>query len=105
MILYKLEYLPVARRDILDITKYISQELKNPQAAEQLITSLVNKLDSLTEMPYIYPSFVPIRQLDKEYRKVRVGSYMIFYWVDEYTKVITIARVIYSKRDIENILI
>jgi plasmid stabilization system protein ParE len=45
--LYDLEYLPVARRDMLEITEYISQKLNNPAAAERLITALVEKAESL----------------------------------------------------------
>ena len=33
---YKLEYLPVAQRDMIEIVRYISEELKNPIAADRL---------------------------------------------------------------------
>ncbi len=102
--MYKLEYLPVARKDILDITKYISQDLKNPAAAEKLITNIIHKLENLTKLPYINPSYVPIRQLNKEYRKLIVKNFTVFYWVDEHAKVVTVARVIYSKRDFDKII-
>ena len=104
MILYKLEYLPVARKDILDIARYISQDLNNPTAAEELITTIVEKLEKLTELPYITPSYNPIRPLNNEYRRLMVKNYTAFYYVDECTKVITVARVVYSKRDFEKII-
>ena len=34
--MYKLEYLPVARKDMLEIVRYISRELQNPDAADRL---------------------------------------------------------------------
>ena len=34
--LYKLEYLPVARKDMIEIVRYISRELQNPDAADRL---------------------------------------------------------------------
>ena len=37
--LYKLEYLPVARKDMLEIVRYISRELQNPDAADRLAGS------------------------------------------------------------------
>ena len=101
--MYKLEYLPVARKDILDIARYISQDLNNPTAAEELITTIVEKLEKLTELPYITPSYNPIRPLNNEYRRLMVKNYTAFYYVDERTKVITVARVIYSKRDFDKI--
>ena len=34
-----------------------------------------------------------------EYRKTVVENYLMFYWVDEPGKTVTVARVIYGKRD------
>ncbi len=99
---YKLEYLPAARNDMLEIAKYISNELKNPGSAERIVTLLVGKSESLREMPYLNPQYIPIRPLEHEYRKAKVKNYLIFYWVDESEKKVTIARVIYSKRDYDD---
>ena len=35
--MYKLEYLPVARKDMIEIVRYISRELQNPDAAVRRI--------------------------------------------------------------------
>lgn len=99
--MYKLEYLPVARKDMLEIAKYISQDLCNPQAAERIITAIIEKLELLTEFPYINPIHRLIRPLSKEYRKFTVKNYTVFYFVDEHSKTIVVARVIYSKRDFD----
>ena len=40
--MYKLEYLPVARKDMIEIVRYISRELQNPDAADRLAVELVN---------------------------------------------------------------
>ena len=40
--MYKLEYLPVARKDMLEIVRYISRELQNPDAADRLAGEFVN---------------------------------------------------------------
>ena len=47
---YKLEYLPVAQRDMVEIVRYISGELQNPAAADRLAMELVNAAEAL---PYI----------------------------------------------------
>ena len=36
--MYTIEYLPIARRDMVDIAKYIGVKLANPDAAERLAT-------------------------------------------------------------------
>ena len=38
---YKLEYLPAARQDILDMVRYVSTQLQNPSAAARLAERLV----------------------------------------------------------------
>jgi len=97
--LYKLEYLPVARQDMIEIAQYISRELSNPMAAEQMAVELVEAGDRLAEIPYASPAYIPIRPLKREYRKLPVQNYLMFYWVNEAEKMVTVARVIYAKRD------
>ena len=77
--MYKIEYLPSALDDLKEIIGYIAHTLQNQKAAENLL-------------------------LIHEYRKLLVKNYFIFYWVDEKEKTITIARVIYARRNIGNLL-
>lgn len=102
--MYKLEYLPVARRDMIEIVRYIGQELQNPTAADQLAMELIEAGDSIPKFPYANPAFIPIRPLKHEYRKLLVQNYFMFYWVDEVKKLVTVARVVYARRDYERLL-
>ena len=97
--MYELEYLPAARQDMIDIVRYISDELGNPDAAERLAAELIEAGERLTEFPYAYPAYTPIRPLTREYRKLSVRNYLMFYSVSEEKKLVTVARVIYGKRD------
>ena len=45
--MYKLEYLPVARKDMLEIVRYIRGELQNPDAADRLAVELVDAAESV----------------------------------------------------------
>ena len=47
---------------------------------------------------------MPIRPLKHEYRKLRVRNYLVFYWVDEERKLVTVARMIYARRNYEGLL-
>ena len=102
--MYKLEYLPAARQDMMDIVRYISRELCNPQAAERLAMELIEAGNSIPGFPYSNPAYTPIRPLKHEYRKVLVKNYMIFYWIDEEKKTVVIYRVIYAKRKYTSLL-
>lgn len=102
--MYKLEYLPVARKDMIEIVRYISRELQNPDAADRLAVELVNAAESVLTFPYAAPSYQPIRLLKHEYRKILVQNYLMFYWVDEEERLVTVARVVYAKRDYGRLL-
>ena len=102
--MYTIEYLPIAGRDMVDIAKYIGVKLENPEAAERLAEKMIEAAEQLTYMPYKCPVYIPVKPLRHEYRKLIVQNYIMFYWVDEDKKRITIARVVYSGRDYENLL-
>ena len=53
--IYQLEYLPIARHDMVEIARYISLELSNPSAAEKLADEMIQAAESLTGFRYIYP--------------------------------------------------
>lgn len=102
--MYRLEYLPIARQDMIEIVRYISKDLQNPMAADQLATELIEAGDSILGFPYANPAYMPIRPLKHEYRKLLVQNYFMFYWVDEKKRLITVARVVYAKRDYEHLI-
>lgn len=102
--MYKTEYLPSARRDMSEIVRYISGVLKNPAAAERLAEELVAEGERLAVFPYANPSYLPLKPLKHEYRKAKVRGYLMFYWVEEEKKRVTVARVIYAGRDHERLL-
>ncbi len=102
--MYTIEYLPIAKSDMVDIAKYIGVKLENPEAAERLAEKMIEAAEKLTDMPYKCPVYIPVKPLRHEYRKLIVQNYIMFYWVDEDKKRITIARVVYTGRDYENLL-
>lgn len=99
--MYKLEYLPIAKDDMLEAVKYIADELKNPIAAQALANDFISAAERLLEIPYANNVYTPLKPLDLEYRRTIVNIYLMFYTVDEQKKAVTIMRVIYSGRDIE----
>jgi len=102
--IYSLEYLPIALQDLIDIIKYISHDLANPAAAERLASDLVEAANRLLDFPYAAPVHHPAKPLEKEYRRALVKNYFVFYSVDEILKLITVARVIYARRNYGKLL-
>ena len=79
--MYSLEYLPIARRDLVEAVSYISHDLGSPEAALRLA-----------------------EEVEREYRKLLVENFFLFYWVDEQRRLVTVARVIYARRDYGKLL-
>ena len=103
--MYSLEYLPQAMQDMTDIARYIGIELSNPTAAEKLAEELVEAGEKLVDFPYKNRVYQPIRPLKCEYRGQVVQNYILFYSVDEVQKMVTIARVIYARRDYRKLFV
>jgi len=102
--MYKLEYLPRALQDMADIVRYISHELSNPIAADKLASEMIAAADKLVDFPYKNRVYQPIRLLKQEYRGQIVQNYILFYYVNEEQKLVTIARAIYARRDYGKLL-
>lgn len=102
--MYSLEFLSVAKNDMLEIVKYISNELKNPVAAQNLADDFISAAERLCEFPYANNVYTPLKPLELEYRRIIVNNYLMFYTVSEETKTVTIMRIIYAKRDINSVI-
>ena len=96
--MYNVEYLPSAVQDMVEIVLYIARELNNPAAAERIAERLAEAGESLRDFPYAQPAYTPLRPLKHEYR------HALFYWVSETEKRVTIARVVYARRDYTKLL-
>jgi len=97
--MYQLDYLPIAIEDMTEIIKYISRVFCNPTAAESLSSEMIKAADRIKVFPYSNSVHFTIKPLKREYRKLIVQNYIMLYWVDEKEKCVTIARVIYARRD------
>jgi plasmid stabilization system protein ParE len=98
----KPHYLPLALDDLKGIVRYIANELEAPKAAENFIIKIDKEVNKLTKNPYRCHVYITAEKLKHEYRVLHVNNYSIFY-VAENEK-IEIHRVIYSKRNIQQLL-
>lgn len=110
--MYRIEYLPAALDDLKEIVVYIAETLENPKAALNLSQEIVERVERLAYFPYSAPAYFPIRPLSHEYRRLQVKNYYVFYWVDdsseqdnEIVNTVTIARIIYVRRNIKMLLV
>ncbi len=102
--MYKLEFLPIAKKDVDNIIYYISNNLKNITAARKLRDLFVDSIDKILEFPYDNPIYQQVNFLKNEYRSFKVKNFLMFYTINEQDRIITIVRVLYRKMDISKIL-
>lgn len=93
-----------AQRDLLDIFDYIAFELREPESASLLLSKIRSKVNSLDEFPERNNI---ISEPKYELQKIRwcpVENYIAFYQVSEIQNQVYILRVLYKKRNWEQLL-
>lgn len=102
--MYEIIYLPVAKQDILENMRYISDVLKSPKAANDLLDELDHSISLLEELPYAHKIYRPVKPLEDEYHMLQVKNYAVIYVVIEQQKRVEIRRIIYAKMDLNKII-
>jgi len=99
---HKLKYLPLAQKDLRNITSYIVDNLKAPEAAMDLVDTLDNSISRLQQFPYSCKLYQAIEPLETEYRMLSVKNYIVFYVVTEHE--VEIHRIIYAKMNLVSLI-
>ena len=101
---YQVVYTPQAYEDIISIYNYIAFELKSKQnAAGQVnrIRDAIRKLDTLPERHEVV-DWEPWMSMGMH--KLPVDNYIVFYLVDSQDQIVTVNRIFYGGRNIEEIV-
>jgi toxin ParE1/3/4 len=94
-----------AYRDILDTAVYISKELFDSEAATKLVDEMYRTIASLSEMPERHQLIEDnLYIIPKGMRRIGVKNYSIFYTCSEDDLEVRIWRVVYNKREWQNLL-
>lgn len=93
-----------AAADLDGIFDYIANDLKEPIIAERICNSIEKAARSLAQNPMRH-AVVP----DEPYaslgvRPLPVENYTVYYIVDEQTKAVHILRVLYNRREWQNLI-
>ena len=82
---YKIKYLPLA---VQDLNRYLSEFY--PKTASRILKEMREKITKLGDTP----KMCEIYRLDPTYRRMVVDQYLVFYRVNDETKVVEIYRVL-----------
>ena len=90
--------------DLRGILRYITGTLKEPVTAQRIYSSIKEQIMTLSHMPLRYAlvndDFFATRGL----RKMSAENYSVFYVADETKNEAHVLRVLYNRRDWQNLL-
>ena len=93
---YKLLYLPLFEQDLIQTISYITNVLKNTDAAEKLVNDIEDAIQERLEYPLAFEPF-PSKKRDYPYYRIYIRNYVIYYVVIE--DVMEVRRFLYGARD------
>lgn len=93
---YKLRYLPLFEQDLIQTVSYITNVLKNTDAAEKLVNDIEDAIQERLEYPLAFEPF-PSKKRNYLYYRIYVRNYVIYYVV--IGDVMEVRRFLYGARD------
>ena len=100
--IYEVELSEQADSDLRGIFEYIAFELQSPENASGQLDRLEEQILSLDTMPERYRKYEKEPWETRGLRVLPVDNYVVLYISDSNKKVVTILRVMYAGRDIDN---
>lgn len=100
--IFDVSYSAEARQDLRDIYEYIAYELLVPETAARQAERIMKAARSLEQIPMRYRLYEGEPWHSQGLRVLPVDNYLVFYLPDETNATVSIIRIMYGGRDIEN---
>ena len=100
--IFDVSYSAEARQDLRDIYEYIAYELLVPETAARQAERIMKAARSLEQIPMRYRLYAREPWHSQGLRVLPVDNYLVFYLPDETNATVSIIRIMYGGRDIEN---
>ena len=101
---YKIVIQEAARLDILSIIDYIAVDFQEPDVAEKMFALIIRSIYNLSDFPKRNRVLTEEPYYSKGYRVTYVKNYAVFYKVDDTNRIVDIMRVLYNRREWQDIL-
>ena len=98
---WAVRYSAEAKEDLRSIYIYIAIELLSPHNAANQYRRISSAILKLEEMPFRFPLFKDEPWQSLGMRWFPIDNYLVFYFVDEKTHRVDIARIMYKGRNVE----
>lgn len=93
---------PAAQKDLLEIKKYITEDLENPDAALSTVSKITKTIRTLYDHALIGTPLSSIADVSSDYCFLSSGNYMVFYRVND--RDVYVDRILYGHRDYLRVL-
>lgn len=90
---YQLRYLPIFETDLLSTVNYITNVLKNEDAAHRLVDDIESAILKRLENPLAFEPYRSAKRREYPYYRIYVRNYVVI------GNVMEVRRLIYSARD------
>ena len=101
---YHVQYSAEAVEDLRNIYQYIAVELQAPQAAQGQVDRIRKMIRSLSPTPTRFAAVEWEPWASMGMRKVPVNNYLVFYLVENADLTVTVVRIFYGGRNVEEII-
>ena len=102
MMKYEVNVSYQAEQDLSEIFEYIAFELHAPENANSQLNRIEHAIEKLEVFPEKHRQYAKEPWKSRNLRVMSVDNYCVFYIPDKETLTVTIIRVIYGGRDIDN---
>ncbi len=99
---YRLQYLPLFEQDLVQTVSYITNVLKNPDAAEKLANDVEAAILERLDHPLMFEPYPSAKKRKYPYYRIYVRNYVIYYVV--IGDVMEVRRFLYGARDTDRYL-
>ncbi len=99
--IYKVQISEQAEKDLREIYTYIAFEILSEWNPKNQLERLEKAIESLNEMPNRFKQYKKGFWENKNLRILPQDNYNIFYLCDDKNKIVTIIRIIYCRRNID----
>ncbi len=101
---YRILMTEPAAVDLLKIAEYIAKELREPITAQKLVEKIKEAVMSLIHMPTRHALVADEYLAVQGIQKLPVENYIVFYVVSEKDGTVTVIKILYGRRDWEQLL-
>ena len=99
---YRIRYLPLFEQDLVQTVSYITNVLKNPDAAEKLANDVEAAILERLHNPLAFEPYSSVKKRKYPYYRIYVRNYVVYYVV--MGDIMEVRRFLYGARDIDRYL-